>query len=118
MCYKPDAVRKGVDVVDEAYSGDKGYGDKEPDVMEAEERWLGLSMMLHLSAMRKYTNSAARSRAVINKYLTSSHISVKIIQFDRLFYSTIPKCHFTTYYRCICRNLQQEDNFPYSLLFE
>ena len=83
-----------------------------------EERWLGLSMMLHLSAMRKYTNSAARSRAVINKYLTSSHISVKIIQFDRLFYSTIPKCHFTTYYRCICRNLQQEDNFPCSLHFE
>ena len=70
MCYKPDAVRQGVDVVDETYSSDKGYGDKEPDVMEAEERWLGLSMMLHLSAMRKYTNSAARSRAVINKYLS------------------------------------------------
>ena len=37
LCYKPDAVRKGVDVVDEAYSGDKGDGDEEPDVMEAEE---------------------------------------------------------------------------------
>lgn len=35
--YKPDAVRKGVDVVDEANSGDKGDGDEEPDVMEAEE---------------------------------------------------------------------------------
>lgn len=70
LCYKPDAVRQGVDVVDEAYSGDKGDGDKAPDVMEAEEGWLGLSMMLHLSAMRKYTNSAARSRAVINKYLS------------------------------------------------
>ena len=44
----------------------------------------------------------------------SSHISVKIIQFDRLFYSTIPKCHFTTYYRCIYQNPQWEDNFPCS----
>lgn len=35
--YKPDVVRQGVDVVDEAYSGDKGDGDEEPDVMEAEE---------------------------------------------------------------------------------
>lgn len=43
-----------------------------------EERWLGLSMMLHLSAMRKYTNSAARSRAVIIKYISQVVISVCI----------------------------------------
>lgn len=41
-----------------------------------EERWLGLSMMLHLSAMRKYTNSAARSRAVIIKYVSQVVISL------------------------------------------
>ena len=41
-----------------------------------EERWLGLSMMLHLSAMRKYTNSAAISRAVIIKYVSQVVISL------------------------------------------
>ena len=35
--YKPDAVRQGVDVVDEAYSCDKGDRYQEPDVLEAKE---------------------------------------------------------------------------------
>lgn len=47
-------------------------------ILLCEERWFGLSMMLHLSAMRKYTNSAARSRAVIIKYVSQVVISVCI----------------------------------------
>lgn len=35
--YKPDAIRQGVDVVDETDSCDKGYGYKKPDVLEAKE---------------------------------------------------------------------------------
>lgn len=41
-----------------------------------EERWFGLSMMLKRSAMRKYTNSAARSRAEIIKYISQVFISI------------------------------------------
>lgn len=35
--YKPDAIREGVDVVDETDSCDKSYGYQKPDVLEAKE---------------------------------------------------------------------------------
>lgn len=35
--YKPDAVRQGVDIVDETDSCDKSYGYQKPDVLEAKE---------------------------------------------------------------------------------
>ena len=87
--YKPDAIRQGVDVIDETDSCDKGDGYQKPDVLEAkegrpdpkpqDENYSTTSE--HYTAVRGtlvrfVTNSAARSRAVIIKYVSQVVISL------------------------------------------